>query len=1115
VLSPHDATSGMNVARITPETASSTRERAFEAFRRGEWPAALEDLDRALEADREDTQLLNLKARAFEALGRHEEALQCVDRCLKHDPRNVADLRNRALVLTKLARRKEALASFEAALALDPNHVDILIKRAHLLHQLDRREDALASAERAVLVEPANLHALNMRGMIFESLCRYDDARVDFERALTLNPQFADAINNRGMIYARQGEFEKALDHYERSLAIIPDQPQALYNRAMVRLALGDWTRGFREFESRWNIAAHEASRFTRLAPVWLGNESVRAKTILLHHEQGYGDSIQFVRYALLVKRLGAQVILAMPSGLRALMQSLPGNSRVVSEGDPIPAHDYCCPLMSLPMVFGTTPETAPAQIPYLYATPDRVRSWSSRLGARTRPRIGLTWSGRRYAPINHPRDMSLETLRPLFALDAQLVCLQTEIGDQDRTLLKNLPQIACYSAELTDFAETAALIQNLDLVICVDTAVAHLAGALGKPVWLMNRYASCWRWLQERRDSPWYPTLRLFRQPAVGDWVSVVRAVSAAAETFVAGCAKARNFAARASEPCDVVPPSTVAESLRAALACHQEGKLPEAISAYQGVLAVDADQIDALHYLGVALAQLGRNEEALVPLARALELKPRDTAAHNHMGNALIGLARYDEALRSYERALALDPRLSDAHYNRGVALHKLDRLSDALASYDQALTLNPAYTAAYNNRGNVLLELGQRAEALGSYARATALRPDFVDAWINRANLLRALHDYDAAQACSERALECGPTHAEAHSSRGAILANLGRLDEALGCYQRAIELDPCLAEGLWNKALAHLTRGEMKQAWPLYESRWRVKSLGLTHRCGPQPPWLGTESLQGRTILLHAEQGYGDSIQFCRYAPLVKDLGARVILGVPEALRSLMGTLEGVDSVIARGALPSFDLHCPLLSLPHALSTELGTIPAPEAYLRADPKALSRWRARFANRKGMRIGVAWSGKPTHTNDFNRSIALAELQPLLERRAQWVSLQKEVRDADRPTLAMLPNLLPWGEELSDFADAAALISALDLIITVDTSIAHLAGALGKPVWVLLPLVADWRWLQDREDSPWYPSARLFRQKKARDWAGVIERVRVALPTFTPRAKSPRPPR
>ena len=925
---------------------------------------------------------------------------------------------------------------------------------------------ALEKFNARLTLHPDDPDALNTRGMLLEAQGCPDSALRDFDRALELRPDFADALNNRGNQYSRVGEFRAALACYERSLALAPTQPQVLYNRAMACLALGDWVRGFREYEHRWKIFPHEAARLNRLAPVWLGQCNIAGKTILLHHEQGYGDTLQFCRYASRVSQLGAQVILAVPCGLRTLMQTLPGRPRVVAEGDAVPQHDYCCSLMSLPLVFGTTPENVPSEVPYLSADPSAVEDWNRRLGPRSRPRIGFVWCGRRYPPINYARDMALELLEPLLALDADFVCLQTEVTQDEREWLAPYSNVSLYRESLRNFGDTAALIQSVDLVISVDTAVAHLAGALGKPVWLMNRYASCWRWLQHRPDSPWYPTLRLFRQKSYGDWAPVVREVVTAAE-------------------------------LDFALAAHRNGELAIASRGYQRVLATDVSQPEALLLFGTALAQQGQFERAAQVLGKLSCEQPANAAAQNHLGNALLGLGRHEEALRCYDLAIALDPASSDVHFNRGVALMELGRSELALASLEQSLRINPENVNALNNLGNVLLDMGRYPQALEAYERATRLSPEFSAAWVNRGNLLRRLFRYEEALVCAERALSHDIRNAEAYGCRGAVLASSGRYEEALVDYARATDLKPTLADAVWNKAIAQLSRGEFREGWTHYEARWRVKTLGLTQRFSTRPRWSGKESLEGKVILLHAEQGYGDTIQFCRYATCVAARGARVILAVPEALRSVLKSLDGVESVIAQEPPPPFDYQCPLLSLPLAFATELSTIPAWSAYLRADPAAVSRWSDKLAPSSKVRVGLAWSGRPSHTNDPNRSIELNAFLPLLQCGAQCISLQKELRPGDAALLEGALGLQRCAEELGDFADTAALLSELDLVITVDTAIAHLAGALGKPVWILLPFVSDWRWMQERDTSPWYPSAKLFRQTVVGDWSGVLARV------------------
>jgi hypothetical protein len=356
-----------------------------------------------------------------------------------------------------------------------------------------------------------------------------------------------------------------------------------------------------------------------------------------------------------------------------------------------------------------------------------------------------------------------------------------------------------------------------------------------------------------------------------------------------------------------------------------------------------------------------------------------------------------------------------------------------------------------------------------------------------------------------ASHDSALASRPDYAEAHASRGVALYDLKRFDEALASYDDAIALRPDYADAHFFKSLSSLVTGDFERGWIEYEWRRKAPAARITERVFPQPLWLGEDDIAGKTILLHSEQGFGDSIQFCRYAPLVAARGARVIMEVEEPLEELMTGLAGVTGVVAKGApLPEFDVQCPLPSLPRAFRTRREAIPSSTPYLRVPKQALEYWDALLGVKRGPRIGLAWAGNTKHVRDRERSIGLNGLLPLLDVEATFVSLQKEVRADDLGALTNC-NMLQFGREIGDFSDTAALIAQLDLVISVDTSVAHLAGALGKPVWVLLTYAPDWRWLLDRDDSPWYPTARLFRQGDSRAWDGVIGRVRDALLTFT----------
>jgi tetratricopeptide (TPR) repeat protein len=526
------------------------------------------------------------------------------------------------------------------------------------------------------------------------------------------------------------------------------------------------------------------------------------------------------------------------------------------------------------------------------------------------------------------------------------------------------------------------------------------------------------------------------------------------------------------------------------------------EALASYDLALALKPDHLEALFHRGNALHELKRSDEALKSIDRALALRPNYADALNNRGVILHELKRYDEALASYDRALVLLPDNASALHNSGNALGELKRFDEALANYDRALAVRPDYAEALYNRGKTLNEMGRHDEALASYDRALALQPDYAEALYNRGNLLNALDRHDEALASYDRVLSVQPNNVEVLNNRGSVLKELKRLDEALASYDRALVLRPDYAEAHWNEALSRLLTGDYRRGWAKYEWRWKYASMALAKRNFPQPLWLGDDAICGKTILLYSEQGLGDTIQFCRYVPLVAARGAHVILEVEKPLQSLFNTFADSTQVICKGdPLPDFDVQCPLLSLPLAFGTRIVTIPSDTPYLHVPPQALKIWDTRLGPKRRPRIGLAWSGNAAHKNDRNRSIKLRDLLPLLDSEATFVSLQKDARADDMAVLRERDDILHFGDALGDFSDTAALVSLLDLVISVDTSIAHLAGALGKPAWVLLTHVPDFRWLLDRDDSPWYPTVRLFRQDGTRAWGNVIARIREAL--------------
>jgi tetratricopeptide (TPR) repeat protein len=1161
---------------------------------------ALASYDQALKIQPDQVEAWSNRGDVLSELERPTEALEAYGRALAIQPDHAGALIGQGSMLGELKRHAQALESFDKALRIQPNSAEALSNRGLALYKLKRYAEALESCDRALSIKADLVQALSHRGNALRALQKPLEALESYDRALGINQDCVEALSDRGIALQSLNRVAEARDSYARALRLKPDHAETNWNEGLCRLVMGDFATGWQKYEWRWKRELGLATGRPFHQPLWLGREPLQGKTILLHAEQGLGDTIQFCRYAKEVAALGARVVLEVPPALKALLQDMEGVSLLLARGEPLPGFDYHCPLLSLPQVFRADLSNISGAA-YLHSDPGKRQQWQKRLGPASKKRIGLVWSGAAGHQNDSNRSLSFQEIAPLMNGQAEYYCLQKELRPADQAALSGMPGVHFMGESLKDFSDTAAVVSLMDLVITVDTSVAHLAGALGKEVWVLLPFSPDWRWLLERSDSPWYSSARLFRQPALGDWASVLGQVRAALKARFAFPEDVANREAVPLHKQSGAAAKDPAAKLKAALALHQQGQLDQAAVLYQDILLSQPLHFEALQLLATIALQQKNPEAAVVLFDQALAINPRHASALNNRGNALRDLKRPAEALQSYEHALRIKPDYAEALSNRGAALRDLNRPAEALEScdralatrpgfadalsnraaalqdlrrleaaplqqqpdaaaqdlaaqlaaalalhkqgrldqaavlyqeilqsqpqhvealqllatvalqqkkpkvavalFDQALAINPRHPSALNNRGNALRDLKRSAEALASYDAALRIKPDYVEALSGRGNALHDLKRYDEALASFDQALGIRPDYAEALNNRGNVLQSLKRVDEALNSFERALQVRPDYAEAHWNEGLCRLLMGDFTGGWAKYEWRWKREPGSSSLRNFSQPLWLGKDRLEGKTILLHAEQGLGDTIQFCRYARQVAALGARVVLEVQPPLKKLLKDLEGVSLVLGQGErLPDFDIHCPLMSLPLAFQADLAAITG-SPYLRSDPEKLTEWQARLGNAHSRKVGLVWSGSAGHPHDHSRSLALEDIKALVTARTSYYCLQKEWRAAEPPAMVSASGIEVLGDALKDFSDTAAVVSLMDVVITVDTSVAHLAGALGKEVWILLPFSPDWRWLLERSDSPWYSSARLFRQPALGDWASVLGQVQAAL--------------
>jgi tetratricopeptide (TPR) repeat protein len=544
-----------------------------------------------------------------------------------------------------------------------------------------------------------------------------------------------------------------------------------------------------------------------------------------------------------------------------------------------------------------------------------------------------------------------------------------------------------------------------------------------------------------------------------------------------------------------------------------YRLGRRQEALATYDRILATRPNHAEAYNNRGVLLQELGRFKESLASYDKALTIQPDYAEAHNNRGVVLQQLKRPEDAVAAYDRALEIRADYAEAHHNRGIALAELKRFDDAIANYDRALAIRPSYADALYSRGAALQELKHLAQALASYEQALAIRPRDAEALLRRSDVLLQLNRFEEALASCDAAFAARPDLADAHNIRGNILRELRRFPEALASFAKAQELAPDFAEAHWNEAALRLLTGEFLRGWAKYEWRWQCERTRPPRRDFAKPQWDGLGSLYDKTILLHSAGRLSEAIQFCRYVPQLAARGARILLDPPPPLRALMGSLGGGPKILSEGERIEFDYHCPFSSLPAAFGTKPDTIPSATPYLRPPTEALLAWEMRIGAKKRPRIGLAWTSTPNDGNDRLGSIELGAFQPLFALDATFLRLQPELRSGDEALLKQHDVFDPT-QNVGNFSDIAALISRLDLVISIDGCIAHLTGAIGKPVWVLLAFTPDWPWQLGRNTSTWYPTARLYRQIKPGQWGEVVARLAADLPAAIARDAAPAQP-
>jgi tetratricopeptide (TPR) repeat protein len=1071
------------------------------------------------------------------ALGRHDEAVAAGAVAVRLAP-DRADVRiNHALALISAKHFAEAVPTCETAIALDPQIATAWSQLGYVRHSLGDHAVAIALFDRAIALDPTLVEARFNRGAALQALGRDEDAARAYEATLAIDQGHRAARINRGVALRNLGRVDAAIANWRAA----PERLAELeYNLACAHLLKGDWAAGWPGYEHRFETTRPFARPPVTDRPRWNGAPMPDA-TLLVHFEQGLGDTVQFVRCLDLAAARVHRLVLVCQPALRRLLSSMPlfaGSKPVASlstETDPLPPHDVWSPLLSLPGLLGLDRSTMPRRSPYLAAEPDRIAAVARRLDTLAPPagvdlRVGLAWQGNPNAPVEKGRSIPLTAFAPLGAVvGVGFVALQKGPGAEQPPpdgLVVARPD-ADFDAGPDAFVDTAAALASLDLLITSDSAIVHVAAALGRPVWMIVKKVPDWRWEVAGVVSPWYPTLRVFRQAVAGDWDDAMRSVATALRDLLA---ELRH---------DVRPAANPTAVFEAAVAEHSAGCHDAAITLYRQVLAADRRHARAWNFLGMALFDGGGRGGAVTQRALTLclhgaALAPRDPDLYANTAVVLRAAGMTDDAAECLRHALALDPDHRAANLN-------LVHLDQAAGRHEAALARAETMRARLPDDEDVIAAFAGAAQAAGKSSGLIALLEDAVtrarrparlwvllgkarleggDAAGGRAAFETALlHDPAHADALNNlgvdersngevglalwfyrRALKASPRHAEAWCNFGIACVDAGLDGQAEEAFRSAIAVKPDYADARMALGTVLLARGDLLEGWAGYEWRLRSARLGFEAAVRAAPDWQG-EDLAGRTLLIVAEQGFGDAIQFIRYAALAKAAGAaRVIVGCRAKLKALLATAPGVDEIVVEGeTLPACDYQIAMMSLPHRFNSQLDSLPATVPYLRADPDRVTRWAKRLAPLGGLRIGIVWQGNPDPRVDKGRSLPLADFEPLARvPGVRLIALQKgpgaeQVETvADRVPVETLGDAFDSGPDA--FADTAAVMFNLDLVVTSDTAVAHLAGALGCPVFILLKPKPEWRFLRGRSDSPWYPTARLFHRRPDRPWSDIM---------------------
>ncbi len=1025
-----------------------------------------------------------------------------------------------ALQLYHSGKHAEALERARPLVENSPNRYDLWNFLGVLYRLVNRLDEAKAAYRKAISLAPEFADTHNNLANVLREQGELEAAVASYKQAISLNKDFVSAHSNLGGLLRDLGQLDDAMRYLKRAMELRPGDPDMNWDYALTLLKAGRYPEGFAEYESRWLRKQPAPPNFSQ--PIWRG-EPVPEQTLFIYTEQGLGDFLQYLRFLPAALARAKRVVMDV---FPVMMPVIPPHPRLtlVERGGPLPQFDCHCALMSLPHILRYDMKDVMTEHPYAHPPAATLARWQARLGASTRLRVGVVWAGNPNNKADHIRSLPLSALLPLFARnDVEFFIIQMGHGRRELQGVSLPPNVVDLGLDITNFGDTAAIMRLLNVILTPCTSTAHLAGALGVPTWVMLSEPVDWRWLMHRADSPWYSTARLFRQAIRGDWNTLADELNRALTQRI----QAGDHA--------LAPPPQLQTGLRAL----QTGQVEQAAQILDEIL-VDAPQCAAAWTLkGLVYTNKKKPSEAEQCFRHALTHAPNDADAWLHLGHVLRGQNRKDDATHAYRhvcdhradlaepwvylsdilreqgdftgaidagrRATELGAHLTSAWNNLGAAYAMAEKPAEAIPAFRHALKLEPNSLPSLLNLVGQLEKIGENAAAIDTARHALNTYPNEGGLHRALARNLRAVGQIEDAHAELEAWLRFHPNDADAASILSAICNDqgtshfrLGNYDKAVHALQDATRINPSWPIAHYNLALLLLHTGQYPQAWKEFE--WRLRLPHIPPHALQRPVWDGAP-IKGKTLLVHWEQGFGDTLQFLRFGPLLAARGARILLEVQAPMKALCEALSWPSQVLTIGEPypEGIDCKCSLLSLPERLGVTVDNLPNNTPYLIAPKNRVERWKQRLNSKARRRVGLIWAGSPTNATEHARAPGLEALAELWHLDTiEFVILQKGFGRKALEGIKLPKNVIDLGDELEDFADTAAVMSLLDAVISSDTSTAHVAGALGLPLWLPLHSTADWRWIEKNGRCRWYPSAHLFRQHTPDDWQKPVKALR-----------------